>query len=70
MDRVARINVGWKAGLLGKASYTVAQSLPYYTTPIFISALAKCQENTHEKIYGASKQLVSEETHYEDILYS
>lgn len=35
-----------------------------------ISALVKCQENTHEKIYGASKQLVSEETHYEDILYS
>lgn len=34
MDRMARINVGWKAGLLGKASYTVTQSLPYYTTPI------------------------------------
>lgn len=36
-----------------------------------INVLTKCQENTHEKrYYEASKQLVSEETHYEDILYS
>lgn len=34
MDRIIRINVGWKLGLLGKASYTIAQSLQCYTTPI------------------------------------
>lgn len=34
MGRMARINVGWKAGLLRRTSFTIAQSLPYYTTPI------------------------------------